>query len=83
MRWSAWRMRLASARSGMALIWKIVLVVELLGRGTGVGVQLSMFFSLFDIAGILAYTVAFVAVVLAIELVLLQPLERRVNQWRR
>jgi NitT/TauT family transport system permease protein len=42
-----------------------------------------MFFSLFDIAGILAYTVAFVAVVLGIELALLQPLERRVNRWRR
>ena len=74
---------MASARSGMALIWKIVLVVELLGRGTGVGVQLHLFFSLFDIAGILAYTVAFVAVVLGIELALLQPLEKRVNRWRR
>ncbi len=74
---------MASTRSGLALIWKIVLVVELLGRGNGVGFQLHMFFSLFDIAGILAYTVAFVAVVLAIELALLQPLERRVNRWRR
>jgi len=74
---------MASTRSGLSLIWKIVLVVELLGRGNGVGFQLQMFFSLFDIAGILAYTVAFVAVVLAIELVLLQPLEARVNRWRR
>ena len=74
---------MASTRSGLSLIWKIVLVVELLGRGNGVGFQLHMFFSLFDIAGILAYTVAFVAVVLGIELILLQPLERRVNRWRR
>lgn len=74
---------MASTRSGLALIWKIVLVVELLGRGNGVGFQLHMYFSLFDIAGILAYTVAFVAVVLALELALLQPLERRVNRWRR
>ena len=73
----------AAARSGLALIWKIVLVVELLGRSSGVGFQLSIFFQLFDVAGILAYTFAFVAVVQIIELCLLQPLERRVNRWRR
>lgn len=73
----------AAARSGLALIWKIVLVVELLGRSDGVGFQLSIFFQLFDVAGILAYTFAFVAVVQVIELCLLQPLERRVNRWRR
>ena len=73
----------AAARSGLALIWKIVLVVELLGRSDGVGFQLSVFFQLFDVAAILAYTLAFVAVVQVIELAGLQPLERRVNRWRR
>ncbi len=73
----------AAARSGLALIWKIVLVVELLGRSNGVGFQLNLFFQLFDVASILAYTIAFVAVVLVIELALLQPLEVRANQWRR
>ena len=74
---------LAAARSGLALIWKIVLVVELLGRSDGVGFQLYLFFQLFDVASIFAYTLVFVAVVLAIELVALQPLERRANRWRR
>ena len=73
----------AAARSGFALIWKIVLVVELLGRSNGVGFQLYLFFQLFDIADILAYTVAFVAVVLVVEMAVLQPLERRANRWRR
>ncbi len=73
----------AAMRSGLALIWKIVLVVELLGRSNGVGFQLSVFFQLFDVAAILAYTLAFVAVVQVIELAGLQPLERRVNRWRR
>ena len=41
---------IAAARSGLALIWKIVLVVELLGRSNGVGFQISTFFSLFDVA---------------------------------
>ena len=73
----------AAARSGLALIWKIVLVVELLGRSSGVGFQIYTFFQLFDVASIFAYTLSFVAVVLAIELFALQPLERRVNRWRR
>ena len=73
----------AAARSGLSLIWKIVLVVELLGRSNGVGFQLYVFFQLFDVASILAYTLAFVAVVQVIELTILQPLERRANRWRR
>ncbi len=74
---------MVAARSGLALIWKIVLVVELLGRSNGVGFQLHLFFQLFDVASILAYTIAFVAVIQCIELFLLQPLERRASQWRR
>jgi len=74
---------LASARSGLALIWKIVLVVELLGRSNGVGFQLHLYFQLFDVAAILAYTLAFVAVVLVIETMILRPLDRRAMRWRR
>ncbi|ADH88368.1 binding-protein-dependent transport systems inner membrane component [Ancylobacter novellus DSM 506] len=73
----------ASARSGLALTWKIVLVVELLGRSNGVGFELQTAFQLFDVATILAYALAFTAVVQLIELGLLQPWERRANRWRR
>ena len=72
----------AAARSGLALIWKIVLVAELLGRSDGVGFQIQVYFQLFDVTGILAYTIAFMIVVQLIEWLLLQPLERRVNRWR-
>lgn len=74
---------MAAARSGLALIWKIVLVVELLGRSNGVGFQLYLFFQLFDIASILAYTIAFVAVIQVIELTLMRPVERWATRWRR
>ena len=73
---------MAAARSGLALIWKIVLVVELLGRSNGVGFQLGTFFQFFDITGILAYTFAFAAVVLVVEAILIRPLERRLTRWR-
>jgi NitT/TauT family transport system permease protein len=72
-----------AARSGLALIWKIVLVVELLGRSNGVGFQLGVYFQLFDVAGILAYALSFIAVVQLIEWGILQPIERRAGQWRR
>ncbi|TIL46793.1 ABC transporter permease [Mesorhizobium sp.] len=73
----------AASRSGIALIWKIVLVVELLGRSNGVGFQIYLYFQLFDVAAILAYTLAFVAVMLVIELFLVQPVERHATRWRR
>ncbi|EIJ34886.1 ABC transporter permease [Thiothrix nivea] len=71
-----------AARNGLALIWKIVLVVELLGRSNGVGFQLGNYFHFFDIQGILAYTLAFALIVLALEATLLRPLERHLNGWR-
>ena len=72
-----------AARSGLALIWKVVLVVELLGRNDGIGFELHLFFQLFNVTGILAYSLAFILVMLAIEYGLLQPLERAANRWRR
>ncbi|MFK7892948.1 MAG: ABC transporter permease [Granulosicoccus sp.] len=72
----------AATRSGVALIWKIVLIVELLGRSNGVGFQIHLYFQLFDVSTILAYTFAFVVVMLLVEYVILQPLDRRSNRWR-
>lgn len=73
----------AAARSGLAIIWKIVLVVELLGRSNGVGFEIQVYFQLFDVTHILAYTLAFILVVQALEWAVLQPLERRASRWRR
>jgi NitT/TauT family transport system permease protein len=72
----------AAARSGLSLVWKIVLVVELLGRPNGVGFEIGIAFQLFDVTRILAYALSFTAVVLAIETFLVQPLERRASRWR-
>ncbi|MES9847393.1 MAG: ABC transporter permease subunit, partial [Candidatus Thiodiazotropha sp.] len=73
---------ITAARSGLSLIWKIVLVVELLGRSDGVGFQLSTFFQFFDITSILAYTLAFVLVIYSIESLLMRPLENYLSRWR-
>ncbi len=72
----------AAARSGLSLVWKIVLVVELVGRSNGVGFQINVAFQLFDIKLLLAYALPFVGVMLAIETLLVQPLERNASRWR-
>ncbi len=72
----------AAARSDLSLVWKIVLIVELLDRPNGVGFEIGVAFQLFDVTRILAYALAFVAVMLAIETLLVQPLERHVARWR-
>ncbi len=72
----------AAARSGLSLVWKIVLVVELIGRSNGVGFKINVAFQLFDMTLLLAYALPFVGVMLAIEVFLVQPLERKVSRWR-
>jgi NitT/TauT family transport system permease protein len=73
---------MAAARNGLALIWKIVLVVELLGRSDGVGFQLGTFFQFFDITSILVYTLTFAGIILTVEALGMRPLERRLSRWR-
>jgi NitT/TauT family transport system permease protein len=73
----------AATRSGLSLVWKIVLVVELLGRPNGVGFEINMAFQLFDMKLLLAYALPFVALMLGVETLLVQPLERSVSRWRR
>lgn len=71
-----------AARSGIAVIWKIVLVVEFLGRSSGIGFQIHFYFQLFDVAMVLVYALTFIAVMLVVEALLLQPVERRARRWR-
>ncbi len=72
----------AAARSGIAVIWKIVLVVELLGRSNGVGFQIHLYFQLFDVSMVLVYAFSFIAIMLLVEWFVLQPWERSSRRWR-
>ncbi len=73
---------LAAARNGLALIWKIVLVVELLGRSDGIGFGLHTFFGHFDIASILAYAFSFMLIMFSVDWFVFKPLERRIQRGR-
>ena len=72
----------AATRAGLSLVWKIVLVVELMGRPNGVGFEINAAFQLFDVPLLLAYALPFTAIMLIIETLMVQPLERHVSRWR-
>ncbi|RBP12927.1 NitT/TauT family transport system permease protein [Roseiarcus fermentans] len=72
----------AATRSGLSLVWKIVLVVELIGRPNGVGFEINEAFQLFDVAMLLAYALPFTAAMLVVEALVVQPFERHVSRWR-
>jgi NitT/TauT family transport system permease protein len=91
-RWRRWRHVLApqlapyfaaSARGGLAMVWKIVLVVEILGRPNGVGFKMGLAFQQFDLPLLQAYVAPFVALMIAIESLVLRPAERSASWWRR
>lgn len=73
----------ATARLGLALAWKIVIFVELLGRSSGVGYRIEFWYQLFNMKRVLASSLLFVVVMLLIELVILRNLEQFLFRWRR
>lgn len=73
----------AAARVGLALTWKIIIFVELLGRSSGVGYRIQYWYQLFNMERVLASALPFVVLMLLIELVVLRNLERYLFKWRR
>jgi NitT/TauT family transport system permease protein len=74
---------LSGARLGFSLAWKVIVLVEIFGLSSGVGYQLNSEFSAQNVAGVLAWTIAFGVVMAIIEYGILQTLERRLTRWRR
>lgn len=73
---------MAAARFGLGVVWKVTVLVELLGRSDGIGYMLNYSFQMFNMADVFAWTIFFTLVMLAIELVVLKPIERRLFLWR-
>jgi NitT/TauT family transport system permease protein len=74
---------IGGARVGLSLGWKVIVLVELFGLSNGVGYQLNSEFSSQNVAGVLAWTIVFWAVMILIEYGVLQSLERASSKWRR
>lgn len=71
-----------SLRNGLALIWKIILVFEFLGRPSGIGFEIQKYFQLFRVDMILAYSLVFIAVMMLVEWLLVAPWDRKMQKWR-
>src|ERR1700744_2145343 len=73
---------MASAPFRLGIIWKITVLVELIGRPNGVGFKLFYWYQLADMRQVLAWTLLFTIIMLLIELLILKPIERRLFAWR-
>lgn len=73
---------LAAARFGLALSWKIIVIVELLGLTSGIGYQINNQFQLYSIVGVIAWTLNFTLVMMIVEFGLLKTIEKRATAWR-
>ncbi|MCC7041600.1 MAG: ABC transporter permease subunit [Burkholderiales bacterium] len=68
--------------TALGMSWKVVVMAELLATQDGVGAALAVTRSHLDTAGTLAWIVAILAVLLAAEYLVLEPLKREVERWR-
>lgn len=73
----------AAARTCLALTWKIVIFVELMGRSSGVGYRIQYFYSLFNMERVLAAALPFMLLMLLVELVVVRRAEAHLFRWRR
>lgn len=72
----------AALRSAHALGWKIVVLVEVFGSGSGIGYQYKRAFDLFDLPLLVTWIVFFLATVWLVEYGVLRPIGSRLFRWR-
>lgn len=72
----------AATRYGLGLAWKAVVIVEMFGASNGVGYQVLRAYEIFDMENVIAWTLAFVAVMIIIEHGFLSLAEKRLTRWR-
>ena len=73
---------LSAGRFGLSLCWKIVVIVEFLGFGSGIGYMIQNDYNMFNMTGVLAWTGLFTLLMLLVEYGGFQLLERKYLGWR-
>jgi NitT/TauT family transport system permease protein len=71
-----------AAITALGTAWKVVIMAELLTTVDGVGAALAVSRSQLDTAASMAWIAAALALLLAIEYGVLEPLKREVERWR-
>ncbi len=72
----------AATRYGLGLAWKVVVVVEMFGTSNGVGYQVMKSYQVFNMEGVIAWTLTFVVAMIVIEYGMINFAERRLTAWR-
>jgi NitT/TauT family transport system permease protein len=72
----------AATRYGLGLAWKVVVVVEMFGTSNGVGYQVMKAYQVFNMEGVIAWTLTFVIAMIVIEYGAINLAERRLTAWR-
>src|SRR3972149_5266972 len=72
----------AATRYGLGLAWKVVVVVEMFGTSNGVGYQVMKSYQVFNMEGVIAWTLTFVVALIIIEYGAINFAERRLTAWR-
>lgn len=72
----------AATRYGLGLAWKVVVLVEMFGRNSGVGYQVIRGFDTLSIPTVLAWAFAFLIVMVIIDVGIIGFIERRLTAWR-
>jgi NitT/TauT family transport system permease protein len=72
----------AATRYGLGLAWKVVVVVEMFGTSNGVGYQVMKSYQVFNMEGVIAWTLTFVVAMIVIEYGFINLAERRLMAWR-
>ncbi|WP_162931487.1 ABC transporter permease [Teredinibacter turnerae] len=73
---------MSATRLGLALSWKVLVIIEMLGGSNGVGYQIVYWFNMFSMERVIAWTLIFSMIMLSIEYIVLRPIEGRLTHWR-
>lgn len=71
-----------AARFGLAISWKVETQAEIFASNTGVGIRSLEAFSRYQYSRAMAWAVVFVVIILALEVFVIRPLERRMFEYR-
>ncbi|WP_088344744.1 MULTISPECIES: ABC transporter permease [Rhodomicrobium] len=72
----------SGARLAFGFGWRVSLVAETLGASSGIGYRLRQSADLFRVDQVFAWTFVMIGIMIAIELILLRPLERHLFRWQ-
>lgn len=73
---------LGGTRLAFAVAWRMELLTEVFASSEGIGFQIRRSFESYDIRGMLAWAVLFVAIMLIVENLFFRQIERRFSRWR-